>query len=91
MPELSANWGLSLSRIYQIARKYGGRLSAQEVHYRRGRLSAANLRESLRKRREAGLPLGRSRIFPDDPAKREAYLDLSAAMGSAYAREAMGL
>ena len=90
-PELAQQWGISCSRVYQIALKYGGRLSADERRRRFAHAGGNNFRKANQRRREAGLPLGRPRMFPDDPAKREEYLELSAACGAAYAREAMGL
>ena len=98
-PELAQQWGVSSARIYQIAVRYGGSLSAEELRRRRAAVLRANAKynnrakftDAMQRRRDAGLPIGRPRMFADDLVKREEWLDLSKAMGAAYAREAMGL
>ena len=94
--ELAQQWGISGNRVWQIVCKLGGRLSHSECIARRAALGSApqtraKYDAAIQQRRAAGLPIGRPRMFPDDPAKREDYLNLSAACGAAYAREAMGL
>ena len=94
--ELAALWGISGSRVWQIAHKLGGPLSPSERSRRLVRVGnvpqvRAKFSAAMQQRRAAGLPIGRPRMFPDDPDKREEWLDLSKAMGAVYAREAMGL
>ena len=94
--ELAQQWGISGNRVWQIVCKLGGRLSHSECIARRAALlntpqARAKYDAAMQQRRAAGLPIGRPRMFPDDPDKREEWLDLSKAMGAAYAREAMGL
>ena len=96
--ELAKRWGLSRPRIYAIAHRLGGTLSDSERSRRRGLAGAANARRAhaimggtISKRRAAGLPLGRPRMFADDPAKRADYTIIRHTYGAAYAREAMGL
>ena len=94
--ELAQQWGISCSRVWAIAHKLGGPLSPSERSRRLARAgnvpqTRAKYDAAMQQRRAAGLPLGRPRMFPDDPDKREEWLDLSKAMGAVYAREVMGL
>ena len=94
--ELAALWGISGSRVWAIAHKLDGPLSPSERSRRLARAgnvpqTRAKYDAAMQQRRAAGLPLGRPRMFPDDPDKREVYMILRDTLGAAYAREAMGL
>ena len=101
LPCIAARYGLSPSRISYIALAQGVRFTGIEQARRIGSQGAANSRTAIVRERisqtvkqrwaDGTLRGGRRRLFADDPARREDYLNLRSAMGAAYARQAMGV